>query len=317
MTTTYEGIVARIDRLPVTRWHNFVRFILGFCTFFDFFDAAAIAYVLPVLIGLWHLSPSEIGLLIASGFVGQLVGAMLFGWVGERYGRIFTLNISILFVSLFGLGCAFAWSYPSLIALRFLQGIGIGGEAPMAVTYVNEISKTERRGRFVLLFQIMSPVGLMGAAIVGSLVVPYLGWQWMFIIGAAPALAMIVIRRSIPRIAPMARAPRQAHRGRPGAPADRGERARHRAPDHPGPGRPAHQPTGPGAIRRSLPRHLFHANDVRVGDVVLRQHDRLRADRLAAVAVSHRLQAAGRAVAAITAFSPTSPCWRSPSAPRW
>lgn len=196
--TTYEGIVARIEGLPITRWHNFIRFVLGFCTFFDFFDAAAIAYVLPVLIGLWHLSPGEIGLLLASGFAGQLVGAVGFGWVGERYGRVFALKISIIFLSLFGLCCAFAWSYPLLIVLRFLQGIGIGGAAPMAVIYVSEISQTEGRGRFVSLFQIMSPVGLMSAALVGTLVVPYLGWQWMFIIGAVPALALIVIQRSIP-----------------------------------------------------------------------------------------------------------------------
>lgn len=198
MTTSYDDVVVRIDRLPVTRWHNFVRVVLGFCTFFDFFDVAAVAYVLPVLIGTWHLGPTDIGLLIASGFAGQLIGATLFGWIGERFGRISGLNISILFVSIFGLGCAFAWSYQSLLVLRFLQGIGLGGEAPMAVTYINEISQTARRGRFVLLFQIMSPVGLMGAAIIGSWVVPHLGWQWMFIIGAAPAFAMIIIRRSIP-----------------------------------------------------------------------------------------------------------------------
>lgn len=195
---TYEEIVARIDRLPISPWHNFVRVVLGFCTFFDFYDAAAIAYVLPVVIGMWHLSPGEIGLLLSSGFAGQLIGSAFFGWVGERYGRIFALNFSILLVSLFGLLCAFAWSYPALMVLRLIQGIGIGGEAPMAVTYVNEISKTERRGRFVGLFQLLSPVGLVGAAIIGVWVVPHLGWQWMFIIGAAPAFAMIFIRRSIP-----------------------------------------------------------------------------------------------------------------------
>jgi MFS transporter, putative metabolite:H+ symporter len=198
MSTSYEQVVARLDRLPVTRWHNFVRVVLGFCTFFDFFDVAAVAYVLPALIAVWHLASTDIGLLIASGFAGQLIGATLFGWVGERYGRIFGLNISILFVSVFGLACAFAWNYQALLVLRFLQGIGLGGEAPMAVTYVNEISCTERRGRFVLLFQIMSPLGLMGAALIGSWVVPHLGWQWMFIVGAVPAFAMIVIRRSIP-----------------------------------------------------------------------------------------------------------------------
>src|ERR1700722_10470851 len=81
-------LVARIERLPRTFWHLKTRIIVGTATFFDGFDAITIAYVLPVLIGMWKLQPSQIGLLISSGYIGQIAGAFLFGWLGDRWGRI-------------------------------------------------------------------------------------------------------------------------------------------------------------------------------------------------------------------------------------
>jgi putative MFS transporter len=192
------SIVGRIERLPTTRWHLKIRAIIGTATFFDGFDAVAIAFVLPTLIGLWKLSPGEIGLLLSSGFAGQLIGAPLFGWLAERYGRIRVLNWTILVLSAFGLACGFAWSYWSLVAFRFLQGLGLGGEIPVAATFVSEISKASTRGRFVLLYQMMLPIGFMAASISSIWVVPHLGWQWMFIIGALPAILTIFLRRLVP-----------------------------------------------------------------------------------------------------------------------
>jgi putative MFS transporter len=94
---TADSIAARIERLPISRWHTRIRIILGTATFFDAFDALTIAFVLPTLIGLWHLMPGQAGLLISTGFLGQLVGSIAFGWIGERYGRIFALKWSIIF----------------------------------------------------------------------------------------------------------------------------------------------------------------------------------------------------------------------------
>jgi MFS transporter, putative metabolite:H+ symporter len=195
---TAGAIIGRIERLPSTFWHVKVRAIVGTATFFDGFDAVAIAFVLPALIGLWHVQPSEIGLLLSSGFAGQLIGAPLFGWLAERYGRIRVLNWTILILSVFGLACAFAWSYWSLAAFRFIQGLGLGGEIPVAATFVSEISKAERRGRFVLLYQLLLPLGFMAASLSSIVIVPNLGWQWMFIVGAAPAFLTIYLRRLVP-----------------------------------------------------------------------------------------------------------------------
>jgi MFS transporter, putative metabolite:H+ symporter len=77
-------IVERIEHMPASWWHVRTRIIVGTATFFDAFDAMAIAYVLPVLAKEWVLRPQSIGLIIAFGYVGQLIGALFFGWLADR-----------------------------------------------------------------------------------------------------------------------------------------------------------------------------------------------------------------------------------------
>ena len=193
---------------------------MGSATFFDAFDALVIAFVLPVLIPLWHMSPAQVGLLVSSGYVGQVIGCILFGWVAERFGRLRSLAWTIGVISVLSIACAFAWDANSLMVLRFIQGIGLGGEVPIALAYVNEFAKAEKRGRFVLIFQSIFPVGILVASLVSIWVVPHWGWQWMFIIGAIPAILAATLRRVLPD-RPLAGHQRTADGGRP-----RRERAR-------------------------------------------------------------------------------------------
>src|SRR5258706_12978648 len=119
-----DNVVARIERLPTSWWHVRTRIIVGVATFFDAFDALAIATVLPVLVPMWKLTPPQIGILISAGFLGQLAGALLFGWIAERFGRMPAMIWSIATFAVMRLVCAFAWDYNSLLAFRGLPGIG-------------------------------------------------------------------------------------------------------------------------------------------------------------------------------------------------
>ncbi len=193
-----DDVVARIERLPISWWHVKTRIIIGVATFFDAFDALAIAFVLPVLIPAWHLTPPQIGFLISAGYVGQLAGALFFGWIAERYGRIPAMIWSILIFAVMSLACAFTWDYNSLMAARVVQGFGLGGEVPVAASYISELARAKGRGRFVLLYELVFPVGLVSAGFVGSFIVPKFGWQWMFVIGALPAFVAMVLQRLLP-----------------------------------------------------------------------------------------------------------------------
>jgi MFS transporter, putative metabolite:H+ symporter len=191
-------VVARLERLPYCSWHLKMGLIICSAWFFDAFDSIAIAVVLPPLIGMWHLNPQHIGWLIGIGFLGQLVGALAFGWIAQRWGRRSSMLVTLLIFSLGALACAAAPSYGVLFWLRFIQGIGLGGEIPLMAAYVNEFAHAKSRGLFSISIQVLFSVGLLVVSWVGIYVVPHWGWQWMFIIGAIPALIAVPMRAVLP-----------------------------------------------------------------------------------------------------------------------
>jgi MFS transporter, putative metabolite:H+ symporter len=186
-------LLTRIERTQVTPWHIRALVVMGSATFFDAFDVLAIAYVLPSLIGIWKLAPRTIGLLISSSFVGQIVGALFFGWLAERIGRLQCAKVTIALYSLMSLLCAASWNVPSLLLFRTIQGIGLGGEVPVAAAYINEISRAKGRGRFFLIYELIFPIGLVGASLLGFWLVPMFGWRTMFLIGGLPAILVLAL----------------------------------------------------------------------------------------------------------------------------
>jgi putative MFS transporter len=196
------ALIARLERVPFSRWHRRARIVMGSATFFDAFDALSLAFVLPVLVRLWGITPVEIGWLISVGYLGQFVGALAFGAMAERYGRIPSAAGATALMSVMSLACALAGNLPALLLLRLVQGIGVGGEMPVAAVYINELSKAKGRGRFFLLYEMIFPVGLMMTGQIGAFVVPMFGWQVMFLIGGIPGLviaALLLRLRESPR----------------------------------------------------------------------------------------------------------------------
>ncbi|MFO1414792.1 MAG: MFS transporter [Burkholderiales bacterium] len=191
-------LVARLERLPVTPRLLLIRVVVGVATFFDAYTVLAIAFAMPQLVTEWKLTPTEVGAIIAAGYIGQLFGAVIFGSLAEKLGRLKTLFITIvLFVSM-DVSCLFAWSGASMMVFRFLQGVGTGGEVPVASAYINEFIGAEKRGRFFLLYEVIFPVGLMFAGMAGYFLVPIYGWKAMFIVGLVPSILTIPLRWFMP-----------------------------------------------------------------------------------------------------------------------
>jgi len=196
--TANAELVARLERLPVTRRLLLIRIIIGSATFFDAYTVLVIAFAMPQLVDQWHLTPGQVGMILSAGYLGQLVGAIVFGWVAERIGRLPTLLITIaIFVSM-DIACLFAGGATAMIVFRFFQGIGTGGEVPVASAYINEFIGARKRGRFFLLYEVIFPVGLLFAGLAGYFLVPVYGWRALFIIGLVPAVLMIPLRALMP-----------------------------------------------------------------------------------------------------------------------
>jgi putative MFS transporter len=187
-----------MESVPRTRWHVKARVVMGSATFFDAFSALSLAFALPVLTSLWHITPRQAGGLIAVGYIGQLAGAFLFTWLAEKFGRVPSATIAVAIMAVMSLGCALAGNFPSLLVCRLVQGIGIGGEMPVAATYISELSQARGRGRFFLLYEIIFPVGLMATGQVGAWIVPTFGWQSIFIVGAIPSFVIAVLLARLP-----------------------------------------------------------------------------------------------------------------------
>ena len=205
-----------------------------------------------------------------------------FGWLAERIGRLPTLLITIvLFVSM-DIACLFAWSGASMMMFRFLQGIGTGGEVPVASAYINEFIGAKKRGRFFLLYELIFPIGLMFAGIAGYFLVPSSAGKRLFIVGLVPALLMIPLRILMPE------SPRWlASKGRIEK-ADKvvamleNEAVKRANPVRTGARRDRDQSHREIRLARTVQRHLPQTDPDDLGPVDLRLHDQQRHDHLAA-----------------------------------
>jgi MFS transporter, putative metabolite:H+ symporter len=189
-----ESVIARLERLPISRELTVARIVIGSATFFDAYTVLAIAYAMPVLAREWNLTPGQIGTIISAGYLGQVFGALFFGWLAERIGRLNVLLITVVIFTSMDFACLFAWNASSMIAFRFFQGIGTGGEVPVASAYMNEFVSAKRRGRFFLLYEVLFLFGLLAAGLIGYFLVPVYGWRAMFVVGLVPAILTIPMR---------------------------------------------------------------------------------------------------------------------------
>ncbi len=167
------------------------------------FDTAVIAGTTHGLTQAFALTPSSLGLTVSIALWGTIVGAMTASIPGDRLGRRTSLKLMALFYLVSSLGCAFAWSWTSLVVFRFIGGLGIGGSSVLAPMYIAEVAPADERGRLVGSFQISIVVGILVAYLSNYVVaLNHLGaldWRWKFGIPAVPAaLFLILLFRILP-----------------------------------------------------------------------------------------------------------------------
>ena len=191
-------VTARLERLPISRWHITICVVMGFALFFEGFEILSTAYVVPVLREEWRITPQQIGYLISVAFAGQVAASLISGWIADSIGRLKTIMASVALYSVMSLACAFAWDVYSLAAFKFIQGIGVGPLIPVGAAYMSEIAVARSRGRFYVLYELSYSIGLAAAGFAGAWIVPHLGWQAMFYLGAVPAVLVVLMVKLLP-----------------------------------------------------------------------------------------------------------------------
>jgi putative MFS transporter len=191
-------LVARLERLPFSRWHRnlFILCFLG--VMFDACDFALFGMALPPVAREFGLNQAEAGLLATVGLVGAFLGALFWGTISDYIGRRTSFAATIGIFSMFTGLVAASWNVPSLAVFRFISNFGLGGAVPVALTIMSEFSPGRLRGRMAGGMLVGFPTGLALAAAISWFVMPVYGWRTVFVIGVAPALLLFFVSIVMP-----------------------------------------------------------------------------------------------------------------------
>jgi MFS family permease len=194
----------RLDRLPWSRWHWVVIVALGITWILDGLEVTLVGSVAAALTdkNTLHFSTSQATAAGSFYLAGAVTGALLFGYLTDRFGRRKLFMITLGVYLCFTVATALSWSFWSFMAFRFLAGTGIGGEYSAINSAIDELVPARVRGRVALA---INSSWWLGTAVAAGLTVVLLntfradlGWRIGFALGAILAVCVLAVRRSVP-----------------------------------------------------------------------------------------------------------------------
>lgn len=172
--------------------------VAGLGWMFDALDVGMLSFIIVALKQDWNLTSEQVGWIGSINSIGMAVGAVFFGAMADRVGRKNVFIITLLLFSIAS-GLSAAVSTLSLfLILRFLIGMGLGGELPVASTLVSESVEASKRGRVVVLLESFWAVGWILAALISYFIIPAYGWRIALLLSAVPALYALYLRLKLP-----------------------------------------------------------------------------------------------------------------------
>lgn len=191
-----------LDNAKMSKLHLAFWLLGGLGIMLDGFDFFIIGVANPLIRQDLGASAVETGLISTAAILGAFVGATFLGPLGDKLGRQKIFRYDLVMFVVFSVAGMAAWDVPSLVISRFLLGIAIGLDYPIAASFLAEILPKKNRGRWLVSAFSLQAVGMLLGAIVGViilLILPYpSSWRWMLGIGIVPAIIIIILRRKVP-----------------------------------------------------------------------------------------------------------------------
>lgn len=160
-------------------------------------DIMFLAFSLSSMIATFHISGTQAGMIATITNLGMLVGGIFFGLMADKYGRVKVFSQTVLLFSIASLLMFFASNIYLVYLFRFIAGIGAGGEYGACMSLISESFSKKQIGRASSIAGIGAQVGAALAAILAAVVIPWLGWKMLYVIGVLPVLMVLVIRRGL------------------------------------------------------------------------------------------------------------------------
>lgn len=195
-------LLSRVQRLPIGRFHYSLLFVIGLGWMFDAMDTGLIAFILTRISEDWQITAGQKGWIVSIGFIGMAIGAVCSGALADRLGRKNVFALTLAIYSIATALCAVAPNLTYLLIFRFIVGLGLGGQLPVAVTLVSEYIPAHVRGRFIVLLESFWGLGWLVAALVSYFVIPQYGWKIAFLMGGLPLFYVWVILKKVPESIP-------------------------------------------------------------------------------------------------------------------
>ncbi len=200
---TGRGIALSLDNLPVGPTHRRVVVAIGLGLFFEVYEIFLSSTIATALKTQYGLGGMMLQALMASSFLGMFIGAAVFGRLADRLGRRRAFLINLVWFSVWSLVAAFAPNPLTLVAARFMAGVGVGAEYPVADSYLSDVLPKAHRGRlaawaYTCSFAAVPALGFLSLGLNGRSIFGVEGWRILLVIGAIGALFVILIRRGLP-----------------------------------------------------------------------------------------------------------------------
>src|SRR3954451_6025602 len=202
-TSDVRDIGRRLDRLPVGPAHRKVVIAIGLGLFFEVYEIFLSSTIAGALKTEYGLGNTALQLLMASSFLGMFIGAAAFGRIADRIGRRRAFLFNLVWFSVFSVIGAIAPNPWMLVGARFMAGIGVGAEYPVADSYLSDVLPKAHRGRlaawaYTCSFLAVPALGFLTLSLNGHKVFGFDSWRVLLVVGAVGALFVIALRRGLP-----------------------------------------------------------------------------------------------------------------------